>query len=345
MSHSGAAGLARRVSITNKPDEGTTMKKFIAIWIGCLLALASVARGQQDETQPTPAKKHPRKERAGQTSQPSPSQSSQRGPAARPQPGRRARERAPENAQPPANPARPNAKTNPRNRAKQRQNRQERQATRESGNPEQAPTAAPNRPTPQTNATTGTAAQPNQTKAGARQRNVQGAKADVQKIKKQHANFRAQPKPEKVPTVSYQANYRIENSQRWQGPQYVAFRNYRPQWRDRSWYHSHYTRIVLIAGGYYYFDNGYWYPAWGYAPGQQYYAYNGPIYAGREAEPPDRVIADVQAELQQMGYYKGEVDGLLGPLTREALSQYQTDNGLYATEAIDQPTLASLGLT
>jgi peptidoglycan hydrolase-like protein with peptidoglycan-binding domain len=40
------------------------------------------------------------------------------------------------------------------------------------------------------------------------------------------------------------------------------------------------------------------------------------------------VIADVQGVLQQMGYYKGEVDGLLGPLTREALTAYQADQGL-----------------
>jgi peptidoglycan hydrolase-like protein with peptidoglycan-binding domain len=45
-----------------------------------------------------------------------------------------------------------------------------------------------------------------------------------------------------------------------------------------------------------------------------------------------------------MGYYRGEVDGLLGPLTREALTAYQTDNGLAPTAAIDQPTLDSLGL-
>ena len=56
------------------------------------------------------------------------------------------------------------------------------------------------------------------------------------------------------------------------------------------------------------------------------------------------MIADVQGILQQEGYYKGEVDGLLGPLTREALTAYQTDNGLYATAAIDEPTLQSLDL-
>ena len=55
----------------------------------------------------------------------------------------------------------------------------------------------------------------------------------------------------------------------------------------------------------------------------QYYAYDGPIYVGHHAEPPDKVIADVQAVLQDMGYYTGEVDGLLGPLTREALTGYQ----------------------
>ena len=40
----------------------------------------------------------------------------------------------------------------------------------------------------------------------------------------------------------------------------------------------------------------------------------------RFVTPPDQVIADVQAALQQMGYYQGEVDGLLGPMTREALN-------------------------
>jgi peptidoglycan hydrolase-like protein with peptidoglycan-binding domain len=65
---------------------------------------------------------------------------------------------------------------------------------------------------------------------------------------------------------------------------------------------------------------------------------------GHRAEPPDRVIADVQAELQEMGYYRGEVDGLLGPLTREALRGYQADQGLMATAVIDEPTLNSLGM-
>jgi hypothetical protein len=102
--------------------------------------------------------------------------------------------------------------------------------------------------------------------------------------------------------------------------------------------------VELIGGGYYYWNSGYWYPAWGYDPSAEYYAYDGPIYVGHHAEPPDQVIADVQAVLQQMGYYRGEVDGLLGPLTREALTAYQADQGLATTAVIDQPTLDSLGM-
>jgi hypothetical protein len=166
----------------------------------------------------------------------------------------------------------------------------------------------------------------------------------VQQIKAQHANFRAQPKPQQVPAVTYNQNYRIQGSESWQGPQYQVFRSYHPEWHDQGWYRSHYSRVELIGGGYYYWNSGYWYPAWGYSPSAQYYAYDGPIYVGQRAEPPDQVIADVQAELQQMGYYRGEVDGLLGPLTREALTAYQADQGLATTAAIDEPTLDSLGM-
>jgi hypothetical protein len=167
----------------------------------------------------------------------------------------------------------------------------------------------------------------------------------VQQIKSQHANFRAQPKPQQVPAVTYNQNYRIQGSDRWQGQHYQVFRSYRPEWHDQGWYHSRYNRVELIGGGYYFFNNGYWFPAWGYSPSAQYYAYDGPIYAGQRAEPPDKVIADVQAVLQQMGYYTGEVDGLLGPLTREALTAYQADQGLTQTAAIDEPTLQSLGMS
>ena len=170
-------------------------------------------------------------------------------------------------------------------------------------------------------------------------------KQQVQQIKQQHANFKAQPKPNVAPAVTFNQNYRIQNAQNWQGPQYEVFRSYHPEWHDQGWYHQRYQRVVLIGGGWYFWNAGYWYPAWGYDPGVAYYPYDGPIYVGHRAEPPDQVIADVQAELKEMGYYQGEVDGLLGPMTRQALSDYQADHGLAVTEAIDEPTLDALELS
>ena len=166
----------------------------------------------------------------------------------------------------------------------------------------------------------------------------------IEQIRQRHAEFRAQPRPDRVPPVTFRQDYRIQNSDRWTGPQYEVYRSYRPERRDRSWYQSRYQRVELVGGGYYYFDNGYWYPAWGYSPQEEYYAYDAPIYVGKRAEPPDRIIASVQATLQEMGYYRGEVDGLLGPLTREALTGYQRDQGLTVTAVMDQPTLDSLGM-
>jgi peptidoglycan hydrolase-like protein with peptidoglycan-binding domain len=99
---------------------------------------------------------------------------------------------------------------------------------------------------------------------------------------------------------------------------------------------------VFVFGAPYYWNAGYWFPAWGYNP-TAYYAWSGPIYAYNNL-PPDQVIANVQAELQQQGYYQGEVDGLIGPLTRGAIADYQRDHGLYVTSAIDRPTLQSLGM-
>jgi hypothetical protein len=163
------------------------------------------------------------------------------------------------------------------------------------------------------------------------------------KYKAQRFNLASNTRPTKYTAVSFQQNRRIQGSQYWQGKNYWAFRNYRPAWHDRGWWRSHYNRVVFVYGGWYYWNSGWWYPAWGYAP-NAYYAYDGPIY-GYNSLPPDQVVANVQAALQAQGYYQGEVDGLLGPLTREAIAGYQRDRGLYTTAAIDQPTLESLGMT
>jgi hypothetical protein len=123
-----------------------------------------------------------------------------------------------------------------------------------------------------------------------------------------------------------------------------ARRRYDHQHHDRDWWRHHHDRIVFVNSGYYYWDAGWWYPAWGYDPAAQYYAYDGPIY-GYDGLPPDQVIANVQTALQQEGYFHGAIDGELGPMTQQALAAWQRDHGLAITTAIDYPTLASLGLS
>ena len=327
------------------------MKTIITIVISCSMALAASAMAQQEGATPTPNKKQPRKEHAAASVAQSPAAPQAGQPGARPHAGRRARERAAatQNANAPAPvagtaSATPNARTSPQIE----QRRKGRHAAPQSA-PANQSSATPSSTKANAQAQTETqptaAPQPNNAQANTNKGNAKAKQpADIQKIKTEHASFRAQPKPEQVPAVTFTQNRQISGSEQWQGEKYNVFRSYRPERHDQSWYRSHFPRIELIGGGYYYFDAGYWYPAWGYQPSAEYYVYDGPIYAGRQAEPPDRVIADVQAALQDMGYYKGEVDGLLGPLTREALTAYQSDNGLYTTAAIDEPTLDSLGL-
>jgi Putative peptidoglycan binding domain len=168
------------------------------------------------------------------------------------------------------------------------------------------------------------------------------AQAKSKPVKPQRFNLPNKPNTAKAPPVKFQQNRRIEGSQNWQGQKYAAFRNYKSEWHDKNWWHGHHNRIVFVFGSPYYWNAGYWYPAWGYAP-NAYYAWDGPIYAYNNL-PPDQVTANVQTALQQQGYYHGEVDGLIGPLTRSAITDYQRDHGLYMTSAIDQPTLQSLGM-
>jgi len=56
------------------------------------------------------------------------------------------------------------------------------------------------------------------------------------------------------------------------------------------------------------------------------------------------VIVNVQAALQEAGYYGGPITGSLSVETRAALANYQRDQGLLITGAIDEPTIESLGL-
>lgn len=122
-----------------------------------------------------------------------------------------------------------------------------------------------------------------------------------------------------------------------------AYRRYHHEHHDRDWWRNHCSRIIFVNRGYYYWDAGWWYPAWGYDPTYSYYAYDGPIY-GYDDRAPDEIISSVQEALRAEGYYFGAVDGELGPATRQALAAWQRDHGLAITTVIDEPTVQSLGI-
>jgi hypothetical protein len=161
-------------------------------------------------------------------------------------------------------------------------------------------------------------------------------------FKVQKFNLPKQPNA-KYQAVKFNQNYKIAGAQNWKGAKYQVFVNYQPQWHDQWWWQSHHTNIVFVFGSPYYWDTGYWYPAWGYNPGATFY-FDGPIYASSPEYDPGQVVANVQSALQQQGYYQGEIDGVLGPQTRAALAEYQSAQDLEPTGAVDEPTLERLGI-
>jgi peptidoglycan hydrolase-like protein with peptidoglycan-binding domain len=50
----------------------------------------------------------------------------------------------------------------------------------------------------------------------------------------------------------------------------------------------------------------------------------------------------VQKELKSAGLYKGPIDGEMGPEMKQAISQFQQQNGLDQTGVVDQQTFAAL---
>ncbi len=161
-------------------------------------------------------------------------------------------------------------------------------------------------------------------------------------FKVQHFNLGNKPNPN-IKAVKFSANYKIAGAQNWKGQKYAYFKNYNAQWQNKAWWNSHHNHIVFVFGGWYAWDNGYYIPAWGYAP-DSYYAYDGPIYTGSEDVDPGQITANVQSALQQQGYYQGDIDGIIGPQTRAALAEYQSAQGIEPTGAIDEPTLEALNM-
>lgn len=55
-------------------------------------------------------------------------------------------------------------------------------------------------------------------------------------------------------------------------------------------------------------------------------------------------VRQLQEQLQNQGYQVGQIDGVMGPRTQQALTSFQRDQNLQATGQPDQQTMAALGI-
>src|SRR5438477_230085 len=123
---------------------------------------------------------------------------------------------------------------------------------------------------------------------------------------------------------------------------------HRCHWRNNAW--------VISDLGFYPYGYGYgYYPYGGAYPYYDHGYYDDSYYASSEysQEPyarnyestnADSSVSQVQSALAREGYYRGAIDGSLGPATRSALRRYQRDHGLDASGQIDQSIIEALGL-
>ena len=130
-------------------------------------------------------------------------------------------------------------------------------------------------------------------------------------------------------------------------------------------------RVNFYFGGYPYYGYPYYGYGYGYGYGSPYYGYpygytvrpyytydpRG-IYEGRvvnEGQPRQRtndgggkdlsMNQRVQQQLAAAGYYRGEIDGVIGDGTRRAIRSCERDNGLQVDGRIDRELLSTLGLS
>lgn len=128
---------------------------------------------------------------------------------------------------------------------------------------------------------------------------------------------------------------------------------------NNNGHHHHHGRHVENN---YYYRGGYyrpWYGGWGWGWGSgwgwnypsSYVGVSFPVaaYAGYANysdgyDESASVEVLVQEELADLGYYNGNIDGIIGPASRRAISDYQYSNGLAPTGRIDDALLDSLNI-
>ena len=90
--------------------------------------------------------------------------------------------------------------------------------------------------------------------------------------------------------------------------------------------------------GYYPYGYSSYYPS-DYSYG--YYGYNRPGY---DSYANGSIVIQVQSRLARAGYYRGAIDGVMGPRTHYAIQAYERDHGLRVDGTISGQLLRNMGL-
>ena len=94
-------------------------------------------------------------------------------------------------------------------------------------------------------------------------------------------------------------------------------------------------------------DGWYPYPYYGYYPYPDDSSAKGSQYGAGQygADYWNKLAISVQTKLANQGYYHGQVDGVIGSGSIEAIRRFQADHGLKATGKIDPKLLKALGVS
>ena len=146
-----------------------------------------------------------------------------------------------------------------------------------------------------------------------------------------------------------------------------AFNGHIAERHDQNWHndwdrrHAHFFHnrfFVFIDGSWCGLDDGFfpwdYYPyyAYDYYPYDYYpgyyadvepYYYNENVYSNTPMVDP--TVTAVEKQLTQLGYYSGPIDGIYGPLVRDAVAKYQIATNQDVTGSLSPETLRSFGLS
>jgi len=146
-----------------------------------------------------------------------------------------------------------------------------------------------------------------------------------------------------------------------------AFNGHIAERHDQNWHgdwdrrHAHFFHnrfFVFIDGFWCGLDDGFF--PWDYYPYYTYdyypydyypgyyadvepYYYNENVYSNTPMVDP--TVTAVQKQLAQLGYYSGPIDGIYGPLVRDAVAKYQIAMHQDVTGSLSPETLRSFGLS